>query len=236
MEIIKKSAVLELEKQAGSALASLLKKAPQNTLLLLSGGSALKMLEYVETPPHPSQVTIGVLDERFTKDLKENNFALLTETRLYKSLTAGGAKIIDTSKRFESVEELANTMDSSWKKWVAENPEGEILTTFGIGKDAHIAGIMPYAEDKGMFDIMFEDKERFVIGYDARGKHPVPLRATATLPFLRTHISAGIAFMVGVDKKIAFEKILSARHAVAETPAGILHEIEQITLFTDIAP
>ncbi|MES2014316.1 MAG: 6-phosphogluconolactonase, partial [Patescibacteria group bacterium] len=144
-------------------------------LLLLSGGSAFDILSYTTLPENASHMTLGVLDERFTKDPKENNFTTLKETGFFKNALQKGARTIDTSMRFERVEALAEAMNSAWSLWIEKNSGGTILATLGMGADGHTAGIMPYAEDPGMFDILFEDKQKFVIGYDAHGKHELTL-------------------------------------------------------------
>jgi len=234
MEIVGNSSEEVLKKEAGAYLSSLLMKTGgEPTLVLFSSGSALEMLSYVTVPEDTSNLTLGVLDERFTKNPKENNCASLKETTFYKNATLRGARTIDTSMRFERVETLAETMNSAWEKWIEKNPSGHILATFGMGADGHTAGIMPYPEDSGMFDILFEDKRRAVVGYDARGKNAIPLRATATLPFLRTHIMGGVAYITGENKRPALERALHDTGTIAETPARIFKEMQSIQLFTN---
>ncbi len=235
MEIIRNLNEEVLKQEAGAYFSSLLMKMESEpALILFSSGSALEILMHVTVPENTSNLTLGVLDERFTKDPKENNFATLKETIFFKNTVARGAHAIDTSMRFERVETLAETMSSAWKKWIENNPSGHILATFGMGADGHTAGIMPYAEDPGMFDILFEDTRMAVVGYDARGKNPIPLRATATLPFLRTHITGGAGYITGVNKKPALERVLAEDGIYAETPARVLRDIQTLTLFTDI--
>lgn len=235
MEILRNQNEEVLKQEAGRYFSSLLTKiGSEPTLILFSGGSALEILAHVSLPENTSHLTLGVLDERFTKNVRENNCASLKETAFYKSAVLGGARTIDTSMRFERVETLAETMNGAWEKWIEKNPSGHILATFGMGADGHTAGIMPYAEDPGMFDILFEDARRAVVGYDAHGKNPIPLRATATLPFLRTHITGGVGYITGVSKKPALERVLAPSGTYAETPARVFNDIQTFALFTDI--
>ncbi|TAK58975.1 hypothetical protein EPO14_01505 [Patescibacteria group bacterium] len=234
MEIVRNPNEETLKQEAGTYLSSLIAKEGNAPLLILfSSGSALEILSYAATPEDTSNLTLGVLDERFTKNPKENNCVSLKETSFYKNVVIGGARIIDTSMRFERVETLAETMNSAWEKWIKENPGGHILATFGMGADGHTSGIMPYPEDSGMFDILFEDERKAVVGYDARGKNPIPLRATSTLPFLRTHITGGVVYIAGENKRPALERVLCDTGTIAETPARIFKEMKSIRLFTN---
>ncbi len=235
MEIVLNSDSDALTKQAGESLLTLLEDRDTPTLLLLSGGSMFRVLEYTNISIDARHITIGVSDERFTKNPKENNFLLLKETPFYKSATANGAGGINTGISFESVEALAMAMENAWRQWLEKNPRRRVVATFGMGPDGHTAGIMPYAEDQELFDILFEDERRFVVGYDARGKNPVPLRATATLPFLRSHVDGGVVYVTGAEKKSPLERVLTPDGTYAETPARVLRNIPNLTLFTDIA-
>lgn len=235
MEIVSNPNEEVLKQEAATYLSSLLTKTgSEPTLVLFSGGSALEILKHATAPENTSHLTLGVLDERFSKNVRENNCVSLKETAFYKSAVLGGARTIDTSMRFERVEALAETMNNAWEKWIEKNPSGHILATFGMGADGHTAGIMPYGEDPGMFDILFEDTRRAVVGYDAHGKNPIPLRATATLPFLRTHITGGVGYITGMSKKPALERLMAPIGTYAETPVRVLRDLPRVHLFSSI--
>ena len=53
-------------------------------LLLVAGGSALNVLEYIDGSKLNSKVTLATTDERFTHETKGNNFAQLQTTNFYK--------------------------------------------------------------------------------------------------------------------------------------------------------
>lgn len=235
MEVVFDAHGEKLAELAGERLSALVAEGGDTpTLLLLSGGSMLRVLAHSRPPANASRITIGVSDERFTKDPKENNFLLLKETPFYHGAIASGAHGINTGTSFESVEKLATAMENAWRAWMEKNPTGRIVATFGMGPDGHTAGIMPYAEDPGMFDILFEDERRLVVGYDARGKNEIPLRATATLPFLRSHVDAALAYVTGREKEPALQRALAETGTYAETPAQLFRVLPRFTLFTDI--
>ena len=64
------------------------------TLFLASGGSSLKLLEPIVI--FPPNLTVGVLDERFSEDPKVNNFTQLAETSFFQKAQEKGAYFIDT--------------------------------------------------------------------------------------------------------------------------------------------
>lgn len=236
MEVITNDGIQTLQEKAGAKLSSLLtKEGTAPLLLLLSGGSALTILEHVEIPADSSHITLGVLDERFIKNPRENNCALLKETGFYKKMIASGAQSINTTSPSGSVEILAESMEKAWRAWMQKNPHGKVIATFGMGPDGHTSGIMPYAEDPGMFEILFEDERRFVVGYDARGKNPIPFRATATIPFIRSHVSTAIGYITGSEKQAGFDRLLAPTGTYAETPVRVFKDVPQVHLFTTLS-
>lgn len=110
-----------------------------------------------------------------------------------------------------------------------------IFITQGIGEDGHTAGMMPYPEDPALFQSLFVDTDRWVVGYDAEAKNTCPKRVTATIPFLRNIVSESIVFMCGSEKRAALERVVNREGTVAKTPALILHEMKSVHFFTDIA-
>ncbi|TAJ13356.1 hypothetical protein EPO56_03265 [Patescibacteria group bacterium] len=224
-----------LQEKAAEELSIELRKADGTSLLLLlSAGSALSFLSKVSIPTTTSHITVGVLDERHSATEQENNFFTLSKTEFYKTLIARGSQSIATNTRLESVEALALKMENSWKLWQEKNPQGLIIATLGMGSDGHTSGIMPYPEDAGMFEILFEDNRRYVVGYDARGKHPIPLRATVTVPFLKNNVNVAITYISGNEKQNAYERLIAVSGSLAETPARIFRKMQNVHLFTTI--
>lgn len=235
MQITEHNDVGVLQQRAGEALSTaLLRESEKPLLLLLSGGSALTILEHTNVPTDSSHITLSVLDERFTKNPRENNCSLLKETTFYQRAVAAGATSINTSFPSGSVETLAEHMEKAWRAWIQKNPDGVVIATFGMGSDGHTSGIMPYPEDPGMFEILFEDERRFVVGYDARGKNPIPFRATATIPFIRAYVSEAIGYITGSEKQAGFERLVAPTGTYAETPVRVLRDLPQVHLFNTL--
>ncbi len=225
----------KLAHEAGKALnkkLALSKNKPY--LLMLSGGSSLALLEYLDTRLFGDQTTIAVTDERFSKDEKENNFALVMTTDFYKKAKECGAKFIDTRvEDDETLEEHGKRFESELKKWRSKNPESFIYAAIGIGSDGHVAGIMPYPFDTSLFYKHFQS-EKWVVGYNAGMKNPFSLRSTITLSFIRGQISFAVSYISGENKRLALEKVLASDGTLMETPARILREVKDAHIYTDI--
>lgn len=225
-----------LAQEAGLYLNKVLSEnTDKQILLMLSGGSSLAMLEYVNEEILGKNITITILDERHTKDIKISNFSKLLETNFYHKASRKGASFIDTRvEGKEHIEETAHHFEESIRLWKMNNPQGKIIATMGIGEDGHTAGIMPYPKYKEAFDDLFENIDKWIIGYNASGKSKHPMRITTTNTFLRSLVSEAIMYVSGENKKEALEKTLSEKGTLNETPARIIHKMKKVTIFTDI--
>ena len=202
------------------------------TLLLLSGGSALSVLDHIENDDWKS-VTVTMLDERFEEDGSHNNFSQLESMAWFAKVIKGGCKIISTKIQTDDTQaSLTERMDSSLRKWKNENPAGKIMAIFGIGADGHTAGIFPFPENQNFFQELFA-KDSWVVGYDASGKNEFPFRVTTTLTLHRL-ISHGYAFVIGEEKRAALQKLRQHSLPLNELPANIFYEMADMTIVTNI--
>ncbi|HYV33561.1 MAG TPA: hypothetical protein VE973_01820, partial [Candidatus Limnocylindria bacterium] len=91
------------------------KKTP--VLLLLSGGSAFEILNYIGPSALGPNLTVSVLDERFSLDEKVNNFAQLQKTDFYKDALDAEASFFGTFPRpNETIEQLAQRWEANLKR------------------------------------------------------------------------------------------------------------------------
>jgi len=192
----------------------------KNILFLTSGGSAFNILNYISEDIYGPDITIGMLDERFDPTNETNQFSQLAKTTFYKRAQKAGSHFINTrTLPEESFEDFTIKFEQGLTTWSKENPSGVTITTIGMGPDGHISGIMPFPENPDFFDTLFMG-EQWVVGYDATGKNPYPLRTTTTPTFLKT-ITHTIIYIVGAEKSEAFCNMLQAG-PIAETPARLL--------------
>jgi 6-phosphogluconolactonase/glucosamine-6-phosphate isomerase/deaminase len=219
--------------KAGDALSRSVKETTAPMLLLLSGGSALKVLDYVKPDMFSSRVTIGVLDERVSTDPAINNYLqLLSHPAIVRARAMGSVTINTVPFDHETPQELAGRFEHTLRQWSSEHPDGKIIATVGMGPDGHTFGMMPYPEDKTMFDRQFVETDHWVVGYDAGSKHMYPLRATTTVAF-SNEIYQSIWYVCGHDKTAMLNKTLDPKTDIHNIPARIIQDMHNVTLFTD---
>lgn len=215
---------------AGQNLASdlsetLLKYKEEGTqvLLFFSGGSALPLLDYVDSDALGENLTITALDERYDVSGKESNFIQMLTTKFHRNAKESRCMFIDSSSsEYSSKEELADYMDKEIGLWQKKNKGGVLIAVAGMGSDGHTAGIMPYPEDTETFQSFFES-EKLYVGYDATGRNSIPLRATATNTLIRK-FNKVFVYITGEKKSNAFCDVLK-EGSVVEIPARVLKEI-----------
>jgi 6-phosphogluconolactonase/glucosamine-6-phosphate isomerase/deaminase len=202
-------------------------------MFLVSGGTAFDVLNELSEELFDSNVTVSVVDERFTTDPEVNNFLQLQKTDFYHTATSRGVSCIDTIPQAgETIEALAKRFDDGLKTWRTSHPDGIILVFMGIGRDGHTAGIMAYPDDIRTFQFMFEDADVWVTSYNAGNRNPYPLRVTTTLPFLRS-VDTAIVYVVGEAKKNAVLAVCAPEGSLHKTPGRIIHEMKHCLLYTD---
>lgn len=227
----------EAASRAGKALsAELFRLKDVPVLLLLSGGSAFGMLKTVRKDFLPSNLMVGMLDERYSADPAVNNFAQFLATEFYTTAGAQGAFFLDSrvDPAEETLAEYADGLEAALRDWKRDNPKGRIVITQGMGADGHTAGVMPHPEDSASFSVGFDDATTWVLGYDAGNKNKYRERATVTLPFLRDCVDFSLMYVAGDDKKPALLRALAKDGTLAETPARIIQEMKNVTLVTTI--
>jgi 6-phosphogluconolactonase/glucosamine-6-phosphate isomerase/deaminase len=219
---------------AGAALTAAVDTGDIPVLLLLSGGSAFAVLDAVDESVLGPNVTVGMLDERYSPDPAVNNFAQLSALRFFAVARSRGCGWIDTLVvPGETMADLAARFDRSLRQWTETNPAGRIVATMGIGPDGHTAGIMPYPEDDAGFSGRFGDPDVPVVAYDAGDKNPYRFRVTVTLPFLRD-VDTAIVFACGENKRGPLQRVLADTGTLSETPARIIRAMAHATVFTDL--
>lgn len=227
-------AVLKASIKLNSVLKNLRdKNAP--VLLCMSGGSALKIADCIQKENLPINLTLTVLDDRYSQDEQVNNFSLLMKTKLYSDALVLGAEFIDTRiKHNESLEYISTVADIKLKNWFKTNPNGKVVITQGVGPDGHTSGMMPYPEDKDKFNKLFVETDRLSVGYDNEGKNEYNLRITATMRFLIDHVDESVLLMTGKEKSQAYRNTWDSSKTLAQTPARVIHQMKKVNLFTDI--
>ncbi|MBI2641965.1 MAG: 6-phosphogluconolactonase [Candidatus Wildermuthbacteria bacterium] len=224
MEIVRCKSKEEAKKSAGKKLNQLfLSHQHLPVLFLSSGGSALQLLDEIDTTCLPKNLTVGVLDERMDVEPKNSNRAQFKISPFFM-------KLQERNVPFHDLLSDEYSFFLSTEKY----PDGKVIITQGVGADGHTAGIVPFPEDPKMFRQLFENEDRSAVVYEAEEKNEYPHRATATISFLRQEVDHSVVYMVGEEKREALERILADEGTLYETPARIVREMQNVTIFTDI--
>lgn len=233
VEIQKVSNEAEARTKTSAIIENWLAEGSQKpVLLLLSGGSALKVLDHIGTDFFGPLVTVSMLDDRFTDNPEISNFRQYTKTAFHEKVTGRGAACFPTvPETGEDMETTASRIDRFLKTWKQDNPDGMIIALQGIGPDGHTAGIMPYPDESEEFRRLFVETDKWYTGYDAGDKSPLRERLTATIPFIR-QLTHSVVFAVGNVKKRALTDALSSTK-LNEVPGAVIRELRHVVLVTD---
>lgn len=205
-------------------------------LLLLSGGSALSLLDAIPDSLLAPQTTISTLDERFTREQENSNFAQITHTPFYSKTQENGCSFYDAQpKDDETSTDTGERFDSFLKDWRKKNPEGKIVITQGVGEDGHTAGIFPAPHDETGFTKRFLDPMILAVGYSSPLANVCHERITVTFPFLTDAVDTSIVMLIGEKKRKAFE-IITGKGSVplSLAPASIIPRMKEVLLITDL--
>ncbi|MBP9760432.1 MAG: 6-phosphogluconolactonase [Candidatus Pacebacteria bacterium] len=207
----------------------------KDILLLLSGGSALALADHIDVSLLGKHVTISVLDERWTYELKDSNFAQLVARPFWQNALDANISFIDPCPHEpEDVQDTAKRFDLALKHWHITHRDGVVIATMGIGEDGHTAGILPFPEDPEMFKVLFEHTSTCVRGYTVPpAKNAHRKRMTVTLTYLNRHVHHAVVYVSGSNKKETLIALQTCTDHNAKTPACILQEMMHADIFTD---
>lgn len=183
-------------------------------LLLVSGGSGLTVLEYINL--HLCEdVSVAQIDERITPHRKERNITALEKTEF---VSMGNLHFLSIEQG-KTPKESAAHYESTLRQWVHDNAGGFTIAILGMGPDGHTAGMM------NGFDALFNQKH-WVVGY--KSTHTFPHRVTVTNTFLKEVVDESILYFIGDEKREAWNHV----HTL---PAGVIFNMKHVALFTDQA-
>lgn len=193
-------------------------------LLLLSGGSNLKILDQIskELVNNPN-IASYVLDERFSKDPSLNNSLQIKEKGVNIKLTVPGDQ--------ESLLDFASRFNDELETWLEQNPGGEIICTLGMGPDGHIAGISPMPDDQDRFEQTFSQNQ-LVIGYTG---NLAPAERVTTSPIFLAKVNLFVALILGEAKRPVFNDFINKKTKANLYPVQLLHKFPgETVVFTDL--
>jgi len=204
--------------------------AERPLLLMLSGGSALTILEHVNVSLLGPHVTITTLDERFSMDPAVNNFAQIAATHFYRKAVEQGVQTIATVVGTdETLSEAGERFDTALHHWKESQRDGAVVTTMGVGADGHTAGIFPHQPG------LDTETADWVVAYEVPPSvNPYTMRITVTPTFLKTQVAQAICLITGKEKRNVLQRMQRADCALTDMPACVMHDMPLVTVVTDI--
>lgn len=231
-----------------------LKKKDVPVLFLFSGGSALSVLDMIDSSCLGEHLTLAPVDERFDPTGEASNFSAFMATSFYGKAEAAGTHFIDTRvKEGQGRDDLVNEFETTLRKWMADfvtptessylvipsvveesrpHPHGKIIAILGMGPDGHTAGIFPDTDENTFHDRFGSD--HLVVGYRAPEYAICPERVTTTLSFLEKNVDQAFAFLIGEEKYAAWERVLRNDEPIHRLPAGAFQMLRRVKVFTDL--
>ena len=212
--------------RAAVALEQLLvQHAASPTLLMVAGGSWLAVLDLITLTSPGSQVTLCVLDERFSTDPTVNNFVQLRAGTFYQRVTPLGVQSIATVvSEADTLPGFTQRFESNLQTWHRDNADGVVIAAIGWGTDGHIAGIFPNTI------ALAAANEEWLCGYEA-SMIEYTKRITVTPYFLTNIVDYAVGYGVGTEKKSLILQ-LEANALPPDTPLCLLKQMKSVSVFT----
>jgi 6-phosphogluconolactonase/glucosamine-6-phosphate isomerase/deaminase len=232
--------------KAGEYISDLLSThIDKPVLLMLAGGSAREVLDFINAEYLTPEVTVTVTDERYTDDMGENNFDMLQTTKLYQNLMSadsycintsvvGGDVAYDESNPGAGAEAHAMRFERHIREWMQDfEKTGTIIGLFGMGADGHTAGIIPGLFDDAEFEQKFLGESDVAVVPMGKDNPGFQFRVTTTLSFMKK-IHYPLFYITGEAKLPALRKALDPATELSEIPARIMLDMKSPVIFTDI--
>lgn len=200
----------------------------QKTLLLLSGGSMVKIYYDLAKFIKNSELNfdflaLGQIDERFQPENNEDiNAGTIGRTGLWEV-----CKKKNISHHLISQTGLLEGAADKYDQQISKIFEQSVykIGILGIGEDGHTAGLLPGFQSNW-------DINKFAVGFanDSKFKERISLTPKALIQFDQTIVVA-----VGEKKRSAIREILDSKNAdnFNKFPAALLQKCKKVDLFTD---
>lgn len=201
----------------------------QKTLLLLSGGSAVRLYKPLRLFISNSDLnfeflTIAQVDERFQPGNRDEvNAYAIEKTGLWEACKKKNIPYYLVSQT-GSLQESSKKYNQTISKLFKSHPYK--IAVFGIGEDGHTAGLLPGYKKEW-------NRNVFVVGYENKGKFHQRITVT---PKALIHLDIALVVAQGEGKRNSLVNVLKPEHSVSTDvyPAMIFHEIPKVEVFTDI--
>jgi len=216
-------------KASGEHINKLIAEHDGDTLCLLSGGSALDVVERINVQEEKSECrTIFIMgDERGSRDAKLNNYLQLGTRYPEHWVTKKCLRTVPEEN--EKLENFSARVSDQLDSTLAELNNPQIIHLMGMGSDGHSAGIFPLSEDQ--FAAVYNYDQSIV---------PVHLesltidhRASVTPQWILKHVDHIVGYAVGANKKMTLESLKNETKPIHERPAELWKQKSGTRVYTD---
>lgn len=216
-------------KLLGRELSEHINTHPSDVICLLSGGSALDVVEYIQVEKNECRTIFMMGDERWSREQTTNN-TLQLQAR-YPEHVVTKSLIETIPNESESLVDFATRIEKTFLEKVSLLTNVKIFMVLGIGTDGHTAGIFPM--DKESFQETYRDDTTYVPVH-VEGL-TIDSRASFTPHWILTHVDEIFAFVVGDSKHAILESLVHETKELHERPAELLKLHTQSHIYTDQA-
>jgi len=215
-------------KHAAMHVIGSLAEAVEDTVCLLSGGSALDMVEYLDIEHSGECRTIFMMgDERVSRESNINNYLQLIGR--YGSHQVAKHIIPTVPLVNESPELFVARIENIFLQTLSKLKNPKIMAVLGVGMDGHTAGIFPM--NKETFGKVYRD-DRSYVSIPAEGLRIDP-RASFTPSWLLANVDEIIGYVTGESKQSILHNLLNESKEIHERPAEVIKRHKRSFIFTD---
>jgi 6-phosphogluconolactonase/glucosamine-6-phosphate isomerase/deaminase len=222
--------------KVGEYVTKLTAKHNGDVFFLLSGGSALDVVYYLNPTPPSGGVDkdkkhseiFMMVDERFSSDPSVNNSLQLKNRYPHHNLTQ--KLIMSVPEPDQSNLDFANSLGKILTQTITKLDNPLIIALLGIGTDGHTAGIFPLPEES--FGDIYKDDSVYVPVHIKGLK--IDSRASCTPSWILTQVDHVVGYIVGDTKTAVLQSLINESKPIHERPAELIKRHQDAVIYTDI--
>lgn len=216
-------------KLAGEHINRAVEEHDGDVLCVLSGGSALDIVEHIREVEKSECRTIFIMgDERGSRDAKINN-SLQLQNR-YPDHYVTKNFILTVPEASENLETFSDRFSAILTKTISKLKNPKIIQVLGVGSDGHTAGVFPLPKET--FDSVYENQDIQVVPVHLK-ELTIDSRASVTPNWIRKSVDEVIAYIAGEGKKMILESLINESKEINERPAELIKLHKRATVYTD---